>query len=112
MGQAVASGAAGMAGRRAQMASRLSAPAPLATSIRKPPAMATFFQKWIAWAASPRLPWNSAAEASEKAAIASAIQRVNAPPRMARPPPSSSAITSGSRPPGTPMASMYCWVAA
>ena len=44
--------------------------------------------------------------------MASAIQRVKAPAAMARPPPSSSAITSGSSAPGTPAASMYCWVPA
>jgi len=77
-----------------------------------PPAMATFFQNAIAWLASPRFAWNSAADASENAASASAIERVNPPASRARPPPSSSAITSGNRPPGTPMASMYCWVAA
>src|SRR3546814_7501007 len=61
---------AGTVWRRARSASTLRLPAPFAARTRKPPAMATFFQKMTACAGSPKSAWNSAAEAIENAAIA------------------------------------------
>src|SRR3546814_7776138 len=67
---------AGTVWRRARSASMLRLPAPFAARTRKPPAMATFFQKLTACAGSPKSAWKSAAEMIENTAIASATQRV------------------------------------
>src|SRR5690606_21928647 len=65
---------AGTLRRRASSPSRLSAPGPLAAIIRKPPAIAMFFQNGTNWLASAKLPWNSAAASRENTAIAMAVQ--------------------------------------
>src|SRR5438552_1857073 len=44
--------------------SRLNAPAPNATTCRRPPVIARFFMKWIIWFWSAKLLWNSTAAAS------------------------------------------------
>jgi hypothetical protein len=55
--------------------SMLITPAPKAAIWSSPPAIITFFRKWIIWFWSAKSPWNETAVASEKRASPSATGR-------------------------------------
>ncbi|SAJ09964.1 Uncharacterised protein [Enterobacter cloacae] len=57
---------------------------------------------------SAKLLWKMNAVSRVKPAVNSAVVRVRKPNSTARPPPNSSRMVSGSRNPGTPIASIYC----
>ncbi|MNJ69695.1 hypothetical protein D3C77_660780 [compost metagenome] len=78
----------------------------------KPPAMVRFFINISWFTPSAKLVWNSSAVRMVKPAVNSATVRVRKPNRIARPPPNSSRMVSGSKKPGTPIDCMYCWVPA